>query len=664
MRTSSIERRSLAAGVYIMKYEKLFEPIKLGGTLFRNRIFSAPTGLRNTYLDGTLMPTAQQYYGRKAMGGAAAVAVGECIIDSVYGKTTEYKTSLDNPRSLHALYLITEEVARYGAVCVAELSHGGAGANRYPGAGDIIYGPIDYVYMDGRQIIEMPEEIIERTIRKYADAALFAKRCGFGMVNVHAGHGWLLQQFLSPKLNTRKDRWGGPDIENRARLTVESLKAIRKAVGPKFPIEVRISGSECYEGGYDLDEGIAYAKQIADYCDLIHVSVGSHDKEELFPITHPSLFLDEGCNVRFAAEIKKHVKTPVAAIGALCDPEQMEELIASGKADVVEMARALIADPDLPMKARTGREDEIIRCMRCLTCFTDLVSYGQFTCAINPEIGQEAESRSFPPPAQLKKVLVVGGGIGGMEAAVVAARRGHEVALCEASSELGGVLKCERNVPFKFRLDKYIDLQMRTLEKLGVKVLLNTTVTPQFAGSYGADVIIAALGAVPVIPPIKGIDRKNVYSAVDIYSKPELAGRNVVVLGAGLVGVELAIYLSMLGAKVTVVEMLDTINDGGNFQHMKSIKVQIKKYGIDISLSTTAVEITENGVLCLKAGKETLLPADTVVYAVGQRALQEEACALYACAPEFFLLGDCVVPSNIKNATKTAYVTARNIGRS
>ena len=646
-----------------MLYKKLFEPIRLGGVVFRNRIFAAPTGLRYTVLDGTLAPSAQQYYGRKAMGGAASVAVGECIIDSTYGKTTEYKTSLDNPKSLHALTLITEEVSRYGAICVAELSHGGAGANRYPGALDIRYGPVDYVYLDGLQITQMPEEIIERTIQKYADAAAMAKKCGFGMVNIHAGHGWLLQQFLSPKLNTRKDKWGGPAIENRARLTVESLKAIRKTVGPGFPIEVRISGSECYEGGYDLDEGIAFARQIADYCDLIHVSVGSHDKEEAFPITHPSLFLEEGCNVIYAAEIKKHVKTPVATIGALCDPEQMEEIIASGKADVVEMARALIADPDLPLKARTGHEDEIIRCMRCLTCFTDLVRYGHFSCAINPEIGQEAESRFFPPPAERKKVLIVGGGIGGMEAAVVAAKRGHEVIICEKSPELGGVLKCEKKVPFKFRLDEYIELQKRTIEKLGVKVLLNTTVTPENAGRYGADVIIAAIGAVPIKPPIKGIDSEIVFSAEDIYVKPDLAGRSVIILGAGLVGMELAIYLSMLGKRVTIVEMLDAVNDGGNFQHMKGIKVQLSKYDIGISLSTKAIEITGNGVLCLKAGEEVLFPADTVVYAIGQRALQDEAAALYTCAPEFYQLGDCNAPSNIKNATKTAYVIARNIGR-
>ena len=646
-----------------MKYEHLFKPIKLAGVVFKNRIFSSPTGLRYTFVNGTLMPTAPQYYGRKAMGGAASVAVGECIVDSLYGKTTEYKIEMDNPASVHGLSLLTDSVSRYGAVCVAELSHGGAGANRYPGAPDVIYGPVDYTYFDGRQVKEMPEEIIERTIQKYADAALMAKKCGFGMVNVHAGHGWMMHQFLNPKLNTRKDKWGGAPIENRARITVECLKAIRKAVGPKFPIEVRISGSECYDGGYDIEEGIAFAKQIEEYCDLIHVSVGSHEVESLFPITHPSLFLDEGCNVKYAAEVKKHVKTPVAAIGALCDPELLEEIIASGKADVVEMARALIADPDLPIKAQTGREDEINKCMRCLTCFSDLVRNGHFSCACNPEIGREEEALYFPKPAHLKKVLVVGGGIGGMEAAITAAQRGHTVTLCEKSSELGGTLNCERNVPFKFRLDDYIERQKRTIEKLGIDVRLNTEVTPENAASFGADAVIAALGAVPVKPPIPGIDGANVISAENAYTEPDRVGKNAVILGAGLVGVELAVYLAMLGRNVKIVEMMDAINDGGNFQHMKGVKVQLDKYKIEISLSTRAAEITADGVKCVKDGAEVFFPADTVIYAVGQRALQDEAMALYSAAPEFYQLGDCTAPSNIKNAVATAYVTARNIGR-
>ena len=278
----------------------------------------------------------------------------------------------------------------------------------------IAYGPVE-CELDGRTILPMSEEIIERTICKFADAAAFAKQCGFGMVTVHAGHGWLLHQFLSPGLNTRTDKWGGKSIENRARITVAICDAIRKRVGPNFPIEIRISGSECYEGGYDIDEGVAFSKLLDGHVDLIHVSAGSHEVEEVFTVTHPSMFLPDGCNVRFAAEIKKHVKTPVATVGALGDPDLMEEIVASGQADVVEMARALIADPDLPLKIRTGRVSEIRKCMRCLTCFSSQLANGQDYCAINPEAGRDLEMKYDIPKAKiLKKVLVAGGGIAGI----------------------------------------------------------------------------------------------------------------------------------------------------------------------------------------------------------------------------------------------------------
>jgi putative ubiquitin-RnfH superfamily antitoxin RatB of RatAB toxin-antitoxin module len=276
----------------------------------------------------------------------------------------------------------------------------------------IAYGPVA-CDDGGRRVLEMPEEIIARTIEKYAEAALFAKRCGFGMVTVHGGHGWLISQFLSPSLNTRKDKWGGAPIENRARIAVEICDAIRKAVGPGFPTEIRISGSECYPGGYGIDEGIAFAKQLDGHVDLIHVSAGSHEVEEVFTVTHPSMFLEDGVNVRYAAEIKKHVKTPVATVGALSDPDLMEEILASQKADVVEIARGLLADPDLPKKARAGRGCEIRRCMRCLSCFSELMKAGQFYCAINPESGREAEMKFSLPAAERKRVLVAGGGYAG-----------------------------------------------------------------------------------------------------------------------------------------------------------------------------------------------------------------------------------------------------------
>jgi len=518
--------------------------------------------------------------------------------------------------------------------------------------------------LDGRIIREMPEEIIERTIEKYAAAAVAAKNYGFGMILIHAGHGWLLQQFLSPQLNRRKDKWGGPAIENRARFAVSVCEAVRKAVGPNFPIEIRISASEGYEGGYDIEEGIAFAKQLERYVDLINVSVGSHEVQEAFSVMTPSMFLGDGCNVKYAAEIKKHVNIPVSAIGALGEPEMLEEIIASGKADVVELARSLIADPDLPNKIRAGREDDIKWCLRCLYCFSTQMKYGVKYCAVNPESGREHESKYEPRQAKTrKKVLVIGGGIGGMQAALSCAERGHQVILCEKSGVLGGAIRCEEDVPFKKKLAMYLDSQAQAIARANIDLRLNCEVTPELASSLEPDVIIAALGSRPIKPDIPGIDGPNVLGAEEAYRHPQKVGKKAVIIGAGLVGLELAIYLTMLGKVVSVVELTDKISDGGNMLHARSIEVELKKREIGIRFNSKVKEISAQGILLETNNGQELLEADTVIYAVGQQPLQDEALAFRFCAPVFHMIGDCITPKNIANATGTAHDIAVSLGR-
>ena len=650
------------------KYPHLFEPLKLRGTLFRNRIFAAPTGYRNMTYDSVWPLEAGDYYGRKAMGGAASVATGELVVDTEFGRGSLNHICIDNPQSLMPLEKVAKAISRYGAVPTAELQHAGMYANRdlsVFGATPrgIAYGPVE-LELDGRIIREMPEEIIERTIEKYAAAAVAAKNYGFGMILIHAGHGWLLQQFLSPQLNRRKDKWGGPAIENRARFAVSVCEAVRKAVGPNFPIEIRISASEGYEGGYDIEEGIAFAKQLERYVDLINVSVGSHEVQEAFSVMTPSMFLGDGCNVKYAAEIKKHVNIPVSAIGALGEPEMLEEIIASGKADVVELARSLIADPDLPNKIRAGREDDIKWCLRCLYCFSTQMKYGVKYCAVNPESGREHESKYEPRQAKTrKKVLVIGGGIGGMQAALSCAERGHQVILCEKSGVLGGAIRCEEDVPFKKKLAMYLDSQAQAIARANIDLRLNCEVTPELASSLQPDVIIAALGSRPIKPDIPGIDGPNVLGAEEAYRHPQKVGKKAVIIGAGLVGLELAIYLTMLGKVVSVVELTDKISDGGNMLHARSLEVELKKHGISLRFNTKVNEISAQGIVCeTKEGKE-FLEADTVIYAVGQQPLQDEALAFRFCAPVFHMIGDCITPKNIANATGTAHDIAVSLGR-
>jgi 2,4-dienoyl-CoA reductase-like NADH-dependent reductase (Old Yellow Enzyme family)/thioredoxin reductase len=602
------------------------------------------------------------YYERKAIGGAASVCVGDAVI-APDARMNNGHIALNDPLSYNALAYLADAITRHGAVASIELSHSGSHSHTSAAAGAQMYGPMEYITENGYRVLPMTEEQIWKIVGQYADAAALAKRAGFGMVTVHGGHGWLLTEFMSPVTNQRADKWGG-SAENRSRFAVEVCRAVRKAVGPNFPVEMRISGSECNPGGYGIDEGVAIARQLDGELDIIHVSAGSHEVWDVFTVTHPDMFLPDGVNVQYAAEIKKHVKNSlVAAVGALSDPALMEEILASGQADIVEVARGLIADPDLPRKARGGQESEINKCTRCLSCFSSLMSKGQFICAINPVVGREVENKWEIQPAAKKNVLVAGGGVAGMEAALTAARRGHGVILAEKSGVLGGVLRCEDGVSFKKNLSAFLDNQASALKKAGVDIRLNTPVTPEFARGIAPDVIIAAIGARPVKPDIPGIDGKNVFGAEDVYYDPELAGESAVILGGGLVGAELAAHLARLGNKVTIIEMLDVLSDGGNMLQGLAIRLELARRNVEVRLSTRALEITRSGVLTEGPDGSVFHGSSAVIYAVGQRALSEEAEALRFIAPEYHRIGDCLAPKNIAEATRVAYNIARDVGR-
>ena len=639
-----------------MKYENLFKPIRLGNTLFRNRIFASPQGFYNVGADCFPNPETAAYYERKAMGGFASICVGDCIVDRERGCHYSFLFNIEDPNSLPGFAAVAGAVSRHGCVASCELSHAGMYAHASQDAGFPLYGPVELDNQYGH-VWQMDEADIQRVLEHYAACAAFAKQAGFGMITLHGGHGWLLAQFMSSKLNTRKDQWGG-SLENRMRLPLAVVEAVRKAVGPGFPIEFRMSGSECNSVGYDLAEGVELARALDGKVDLIHVSAGNHEVLESMCVTHPSMFLEDGCNAYLAREIKKHVKTPVATVGAFTDPAMMEEVIASGGADIVQLGRQSLADPDFPLKARTGREEEINRCLRCNTCFAGNGRYRTLQCAINPEIGRELAVRTTPPAPEKKKVLVIGGGPGGMQAALTAARRGHRVVLCEKGPRLGGVLLCEEKVPFKEHLAQYLARQARLCEKAGVEIRLNTEVTHEYAAAEKADVIVAALGARPSVPPIPGIERA--LGAEAAYVEPEKVGERVVILGAGLVGIELGLFLAGLGRRVTILEARSQPTvDPGNM-HTLAIMQEMPRRGVELLTDVRVDKLDETGVT---AG-ERFFPADTVIAATGQRPLMDEGAAFYDCAPEFYQLGDCLAPRNILSATQEAFTVARDIGRS
>ena len=651
-----------------LKYPHLFEPLRVRDAVFKNRIFSAPQGYYNVGPDGYPNADCVAYFEAKARGGMASVCIGDGVVHSKTG-AKNLTPPLDDPYSASGLATLAASIARHGAIATVELNHGGMYTRTSLLKGGPLYGPVgshagESYHGALDEVIEMPEDVIYEIVEAYGKSAAYARNLGFGMVLIHGGHGWLLHQFMSSHLNTRTDKWGG-SLENRMRFPLAVVDSIRRAVGPRFPIEYRMSGAEwtCTDTpGYDIDEGVRFAKLLDGKVDIIHVSAGTHESVESVTISHPSMFLPDGANSRYAAEIKKHVKESyVATVGSFSSPQHMEETIASGGADIIEVARQSLADPNLPIKARTGREDEIQECIRCMQCYRTGTKIRSHYCSINPVTSREREVLMAPAPRSKKTVLIAGGGIAGMQAALTASERGHKVILCEKGPRLGGVLLCEENVPFKKHLADYIARQTMLISRAAVDVRLNTEVTPDCALALKPDVIIAALGARPVKPPIDGIDGANVMSAEEAYSDAEKTGKNVVVLGGGLVGIELAIYLAKLGRKATILELQDSLTTDESL-HTVALMAQVRQLDIKIHLSTKVTKITDTTVFAEGPDGAVEFPADTVAYATGQAPLINEAFALHDCAAEFYQIGDCVTPKTIMNATHKAFVTAYDIG--
>ncbi len=645
-------------------FPNLLSPIKIGSVAFRNRMFVSPMGHTDIMSTGQPSMDALMFMERKAMGGFATVACGEVNVDPEDFSEGRWPRDIMK-RQNYNYPRLASKIARHGAVPVMELQFAAMKARaRQPGNKTPAWGPVDMDDYDGVKVVAMTEERFAQVIEGYGKAALAAKNAGFGMVTLHGAHGWGLQQFYSPTTNTRTDRWGG-STENRCRFPVMVIDEIHRVCGSDFPVEIRIGGTEVTKPGYDVDEACRIAEQLDGHADIILLSVGSiFHSNESFARTHVSMFYPQGRNVEYAAAVKKVVKKSlVGAVGALCDPFYMEEIIASGQADILYMGRTSMAEPDFPNKVRSGKVEDIRKCTRCMACFTTCMSWGDMQCSINPETGRERENYYSLPAAQKQKVLVIGGGIAGMEAALTASKNGHEVILCEKGDRLGGVMLCEADVPFKADQNYYIRQQIYFISKADIEVRLNTEVTPEYAKQEKPDVIIAAIGSAPVKLELPGACKANVHHAIDVYKDPALAKGKVVIIGAGFVGAEMAIYLNGLGHEVEVIEKGEGIKTDGFEQHKNAIEDIINQKNLPFHYKTTAVEITDKGVRCEGPDGEVTYAADTVIYAVGMSALQDDALAFYACAPTFHMIGDCRKVGNIFRATSTAYTTAKYIGR-
>ena len=643
-------------------YPNLANPITINGVTFKNRIFGAPMSNPELDPDCHMRKEDLAFHENRARGGLATVAIGLGIVDPV-GRVHTKEVTLYDVMSLPSLKEYANAMHRHNCIAVMELAHGGkyAGARSHDGAGDpLVLGPNNETNPDGLRVTSMTDEDIERVANCYADAAVLCQKAGIDMVLVHGGHGWLLGQFMSPTMNHRTDKWGG-SLENRMRFSLLVIEKIRKACKNNMLIEYRMSGSEIIEGGYGIEEGIKMAEILDGKVDIIHVSAGVHEDPDAFVVTHPSMFIEHGCNVHLAAEIKKHVKTPVATVGGLNDPDTMEQIIASGQADIVEIARQSICDPYFPEKAFSGRKDDITKCCRCFTCFYNYLTNRTFCCALNPVVGNELENKSGFPASTPKKVMVVGGGVGGMEAAITAAKRGHTVTLFEKNDRLGGQLLSEQYIPFKQDMYNFAKVLERRLKETNAEIRLNTEITAEDVAKLKADVVMVAIGATPVIPPIEGIDSPKVAGLLALHSKEPQVGQKVVILGGGLVGSEAAIYLDGLGKDVTVVEMKDDWAADSYFMHKNAMNIYIRNSRIKIYTDTMAKAVTEEGLTCETKDGELLLEADTILLAAGMKTDQEIVNSFYNTADRVFMIGDCVKPGRVLEAVTLGYNRAIDV---
>ncbi len=634
------------------KIPKALTPIRIGNVLLKNRIISAPTTM-HSLSNGELYPTedAISFFESRAKAGVgmvtvAGLKVGKDVADD--GQNTAWDVNQPNHRN--KLMELVERVHFYGAKISMEL---------------IGIFPEGYTVSDGCSIMgwatghEITREAMEAFKEEWAQAAADLVDCGFDAILIHSGHSVPLAQFLSPLTNKRTDEYGG-STENRCRYLIEILDAIRARVGNKLLIEVRISGTEFEEGGIDIDEGIRIGELIQDHLDILQVSAGMHNPKWMTWV-HPCGFRPPMPNVCVAEAFKKTGKfhVPIVTLGAIDSLESAEQIIEDGKADLVTMARSLIADPELIHKGMAGKTEDVTPCIKCMRCHDSTVYGHHFQCAVNPTAGLEASLKKLvQEPSVCKKVAIIGGGPAGMKAACVAADRGHQVTLFEATNRLGGMLHYAGYFSFKYPVKDYMNWLIGQVNKRPIEVKLNTKATPETVQGY--DAVLVAIGAEPLILPVPGVEQAKI--AIETLGHEEMLGNSVILIGGGQVGCETALHYAKLGKKVTIMEMQSELAPDASTTGRNELMTEIAAEPNFVSLTgARCVSLTATSVTYEKDGKTETITADSVVLSAGMKAKTQEADSFIGTAMDFAEIGDCVRARTVEYATKEAYYAAVNL---
>ena len=633
----------------LMALDTLFSQIKINSMELKNRAVMPAIGTGYGNTDSTVSDRLVAYLARRARGGTGLIITEICAVDP-RGRGFKAEVGIWDDSFLPGLSRIPEAVHREGGKVAAQLHH--AGRETFQQVLDALPeapSAIPSVILN-QPCEEMSIERILEVVNAYGSAALRAKQAGFDAVEIHGAHGYLITQFLSPFSNQRTDEYGGTD-ENRARFAIEIVEAVRRSVGPDYPILMRVSADELIRGGYDLEFMKYLAPRLeAAGVDALHVSVGVYSTPGNLSI--PSMDTEEGFNLFRARAIKGLVSIPVIGVGRIHDPRLAEEALQRGDADLISFGRQHLTDPDFLLKAKRGDYDDIRWCMACNQGCIERLSYEMksATCSLNPECGQEYRG---DPKQELspKRVWVIGAGPAGLSAALAAKKRGHDVEIYEREQEAGGQLISASKPPHKEGLGVWYRWALRQAEKAGIPVKCGITVTPELLGKEKPDAVVLAAGALPVVPPIPGIDGAHVYDARDVLlEKVNFAGP-VVVLGGGYVGMETMDFLLGKGIAATLLEMQDFPPVGKHTAHGYWLHRRIRKGGGTIVTGAKVTDIKDNAVTFIKNGEvNELSPVNMVVTALGVRPENDLGEALKSREIPFLTAGDVISPRRIIEA--------------